>query len=182
MFKTKSGKQPICTYNIRLYHGTNTLFEKPEVLYGSPDSDFGPGFYATESLDRAVKRALEKVLEEGGIPYVLIFDFDDVAAGNELRILRFSEDGSWGKFLMKHRTRTYEGPDFDIAIGPSADSKIIEIVRRYCGDYLSGDIDWNDFIDELQPSVYGKQYCFKSQDSIDRFLTHKGVVIYHGQD
>ena len=96
MFKTKSGKQPICTYNIRLYHGTNTLFEKPEVLYGSPDSDFGPGFYATESLDRAVKRALEKVSEEGGIPYVLIFDFDDVAAGNELRILRFSEDGSWG--------------------------------------------------------------------------------------
>lgn len=41
MFKTKSGKQPICTYNIRLYHGTNTLLEKPEVLYGSPDSDFG---------------------------------------------------------------------------------------------------------------------------------------------
>ena len=35
MFKTKSRKQPICTYNIRLYHGTNTLFEKPEVLYGS---------------------------------------------------------------------------------------------------------------------------------------------------
>lgn len=156
-------------------------FEQPDVKKGDPISDFGQGFYLTEHLSRATDRAFQKVNESGGEPYVLVFDFDDAGAGKDLRILYFKEDEVWGKFLIDNRKGIYDGPDYDIAVGPSADAQIEDVVDCYYQDYLSDCIDWDEFIRELRLHVFGEQYCFKTQFATDRYLDKKGVWKYNGQ-
>ena len=56
---------------IKLYHGTNTTFDKVELDKCLPYKDFGRGFYLTTIRTQALARAKNKCNFEGSVPTIL---------------------------------------------------------------------------------------------------------------
>lgn len=56
---------------LKLYHGTNTTFDKIELNKCLPYKDFGRGFYLTSIRQQAMGRACDKCAFEGGTPAIL---------------------------------------------------------------------------------------------------------------
>ena len=61
---------------MRLYHGTNLLFDDIDLRMSKPNKDFGKGFYLSDNLQQAGDLANSRVELEGGKPIVLAYDFD----------------------------------------------------------------------------------------------------------
>jgi len=71
--------------NIKLYHGSSVVFEKPRADVNALPCDFGIGLYMTADPKRAEIRAIEKAERTDKKAYVLEYDFDDEAALSDER-------------------------------------------------------------------------------------------------
>ena len=61
-----------------LYHGSNVLVSKPQILVTNRMLDFGAGFYTTSSREQAVRWAkTQTIRRKNGSPIISIFDFDE---------------------------------------------------------------------------------------------------------
>lgn len=52
---------------MRLYHGTNLLFDDIDLKMSKPNKDFGKGFYLSDNLQQAGDLANSRVELEGGV-------------------------------------------------------------------------------------------------------------------
>ena len=73
-----------------LYHGSNLIVKKPELVKQSRGLDFGTGFYLTSREEQAVRFA-EIVVNRRkcGIAKVSVFDFDEDIIDESFNVLRF---------------------------------------------------------------------------------------------
>ena len=62
-----------------LYHGSNTIVEKPKLVEQNRFLDFGYGFYTTTNKDQAENFSKKIIVRRGGKPIVNIYEFDDNA-------------------------------------------------------------------------------------------------------
>lgn len=112
---------------MRLYHGTNIIFDKIDLMKSRPNKDFGRGFYLSDNYDQAMDMAQIKVEQlDSGSPIVMAFDVDD-ALLNQLKVLRFDEyNEDWAKFILLNRNNksSAQAHDYDIVIGPIANDRV----------------------------------------------------------
>ena len=79
-----------------LYHGTNEVFEVPDVEAGREGMDFGKGFYLTPSVESARKMAVRVVKRKGGTETVIAFEFDEERARRDGAIRDYpTMDRTW---------------------------------------------------------------------------------------
>lgn len=155
---------------MKLYHGTNTAFERIVLEKSRPNKDFGRGFYLSADKQQAVAMAEHKCMQEGGSPIVQTYLFDETSlSNNELKVLRFdsySED--WVRFVLKNRTNENGATshDYDIVVGPIADDKVGVQLFRYLNKY----IDIRELIRNLQYKHLTEQYFFGTERAI-KYLT-----------
>ncbi|MDR1389063.1 MAG: DUF3990 domain-containing protein [Treponema sp.] len=57
-----------------IYHGSNTIVEKPRLITHNRFLDFGNGFYTTPNKDQAVKFAEIVALRRGGTGMVSMYE------------------------------------------------------------------------------------------------------------
>ena len=92
---------------IKLYHGTDVLFDIPDLVKCNPNKDFGRGFYLTPDL-AAAKRMAERANERdgwsGGPRYVLTYLLDETAL-SELSVKKFALplNEECARFVMANR-------------------------------------------------------------------------------
>lgn len=165
---------------IRLYHGTNAFFEKPDLSKCRPFKDFGKGFYLTPDLAVA-KRMAERCVERGdwqGAPkYVYTYEVDDpdLAA---LNVRRFEPvvDESFARFVMANRQSRTKATDhnrdnrYDIVIGLIADDKMGALFRKF----EDGEVTLEYLINELKFKKLSMQYSFHTSKALAK-LTLKEV-------
>lgn len=171
--------------NIKLYHGSSVVFERPRADVNVLPCDFGRGFYMTEDKERARRRAVEKMLKGGGKGFVLEYDFDDEAAFRDSKkgrpyIKWFEEDKEWLDFVERNWDGRYvemgDHTSFDgIIIGPSSDYRIADVLDKYRKS-PRGDDDVEKALRDLDLAAYGKQYFFGSQEAIDKYLKYVGAT------
>lgn len=150
---------------MKLYHGSNVMIERPDLLHSKPFKDFGKGFYLSPVREQAEARAKQMVdiLQEGS-PCVSVFEWnEEVAYHAGLRIKVFEDYcEEWAEFILHNRDRKRQHPvhNYDIVIGPIADDGVTYQLRRY----MEGDISMKHLIEELK---YAKgltiQYYFGSE-------------------
>lgn len=164
-------KKTVRSPNIRLYHGSTNLFSEPKVKMNKGPCDFGHGFYATEDYKRAYERAIETMTEqESDSGYVMEFILEDEAIPpDKFRILHFRKDAEWLRFVRDNRNGI-ETVDFDIAIGPSADGVVEDILTKLDRRGFIGFDDVSNLVQKLADNHYGEQYCFRNQDLVNRFI------------
>lgn len=86
---------------MKLYHGTNIVFDKIDLQKSKPNKDFGQGFYLSPDYDQALNMANIKTeqLQEGE-PTVMEFEVEvrDIRSLHTLVFDDYSEN--WAKFFL----------------------------------------------------------------------------------
>ncbi len=153
---------------MKLYHGTNQVFDVIDLQKSKPNKDFGKGFYLSADYEQALKIAHIKVeQQQQGSPLVMEFDVDEEAM-NALRLLRFDDySEKWAEFILANRNSSTGRPvhDYDIVIGPIADDRVGLQLWKY----------ENQLID--LPTLVGKLKYMKGMTMQYFFGTEKALAL-----
>lgn len=146
-----------------LYHGSNTVVEKPRLIEQNRFLDFGYGFYTTTNKSQAESFAKKVVVRRGGTPTVNIYEIDDNIGKELLKIKRFSApDEEWLDFVSAHRNGTYSGEQFDLIIGAVANDDIYRTLQVYSTGLLTKE----QALEALKIKKLFDQYVFATNEAI----------------
>ena len=157
---------------MRLYHGTDAFFEKPDLSLCRPFKDFGKGFYLTPALavaKRMSERCVERSDWQGAPKYVYVYDFDDSDL-TTLNVKRFAQvvDELFARFVMANRRPRSQAVDhnrdnrYDIVVGPIADDRMGLLFRRF----EDGEVTIEYLINELKFKRLTIQYSFHTDRAL----------------
>lgn len=157
---------------MRLYHGTDAFFEKPDLTKCRPFKDFGRGFYLSPDLAVAKRMADRCALRsewQGAPRYVYVYDFDETKlAGVKVRRFDPVVDESFARFVMANRQTRTQSADhnrdnrYDIVIGLIADDKMGVLFRRF----EDGEVTLDYLINELKFKKLTLQYSFHTNKAL----------------
>ena len=151
-----------------LYHGSNQLITKIDLSKSKDFKDFGRGFYLTKDYTRAVAMAQRTTAIIGeGSPEVSPFIFNPSRCPIDVRAL----------FVLRNREKStlhaYKH-DYDIVIGPVADSRVDAILleyRRSYGDAYDRSSNLIKLAKLLKyPGPEYIQYCFCTEKGIRQLI------------
>ena len=165
---------------MKLYHGTDAFFERPDLSMCRPFKDFGKGFYLTPDLavaKRMAERCVERSDWQGAPKYVYVYDFDDSGL-SVLNVKRFAPvaDEPFARFVMANRQARSKAADhnrdnrYDIVSGPIADDRMGVLFRRF----EDGEVSIEYLIGELKFKRLSMQYSFHTNKALQK-LTLKEV-------
>lgn len=158
---------------MKLYHGSNTQVEIPDLEFSNRKRDFGKGFYLTSSLEQAKSWAKHRTkISNQGHPIVTIYDLDDSCL-NVLNVKTFKNaNKEWLKFITNNR-KSKENIDnqYDIIIGPVANDNTTPTINLYLTGIITSDIA----IENLKTYVLKDQYVIKTDKALS-YLKYKGVI------
>ena len=156
-----------------LYHGSNLIVEKPQLVFQNRALDFGSGFYTTENKSQAISFA-QKVYHrrKEGKPIINTYEFDKDEAFSACDLLRFeAPDEKWLDFVSSHRNRTYNGKVYELIYGPVANDDIFLTFHLYA----SGELTKEETIKRLKIKKLYNQLVFTSERSI-KYLKFAGIL------
>ena len=165
---------------IKLYHGTDCLFDEPDLAKCNPNKDFGRGFYLTPDL-AAAKRMAERANERdgwsGGPRYVLTYLLDETAIA-DLTVRRFALplNEECARFVMANRLPRTKVVDhnrdnrYDLVVGPVADDKMVGLFKMF----ERGIWTIERVVEELRYKKLTVQYSFHTPKALSK-LTFKGA-------
>ena len=162
-----------------LYHGSNKLITKIDLTKSKKFKDFGKGFYLTRDYSRAVAMAQRTTAIMGqGSPEVSPFIFYPIHCPIDIKIKKFeSRTAEWALFVLKNRERDYIHAfkhDYDIVIGPVADSRVVAILLEYkrsLGDEYDNAENLAKLAKQLKyPGSEYIQYCFCTEKGIEQLI------------
>lgn len=146
---------------MKLYHGTIHEFVTPDPSKGHDGTDFGPGFYLTES---------ESMADDWhkGEPnkHVNVYDVSlNKVKACELKFYRFlTADIEWAKFVYKNRKGKDSRISYDVIIGPLADNGL----NKWFNQIDNKEITWDELAQGINFDRYRSlQFCFKTPDSVN---------------
>jgi hypothetical protein len=147
-----------------LYHGSNSIVEKPNLDLSRKNLDFGTGFYTTVNQDQAIAFA-QKVMvrKEQKSQLVNVYDFDREAAESVLDILQFdAPDRLWLDFVHQNRHGIYAGKSYDLVIGPVANDDVFATLIVY----EQGILNVEQTIEALKIKKLYNQCVFKTEKAL----------------
>ncbi len=151
---------------MKLYHGTNSDFEKIDIGKSKRHKDFGCGFYLTDIHDQALAWAQKRAMLFGGTPIVQEYEFDESFLDSpSIKSLIFhAPNVEWARFVYNNRSKNT--PDFkhgyDIVVGPIADDGVAYLLGRY----EEGTYSIEELAKELEFKKLNRQYFFGSEKAI----------------
>lgn len=146
-----------------LYHGSNTIVEKPKIIEQNRFLDFGYGFYTTTNKAQAENFAKKVVVRRGGKPIVNVYEIDDNAVIKLLKVKRFNApDEEWLDFVSANRNGTYAGEQYDLIIGAVANDDVYRTFQVYSAGLLSKE----QAIESLKIKKLFDQYVFATSKAL----------------
>ncbi len=148
---------------MKLYHGSNIVVEKPEILQSDRRLDFGTGFYLTSSYEQAERWAFLTVKRRGeGKPIITSYDFEENEVSS-MKVTRFEgASAEWLQFVASNRNIKDFTDESDIVIGPVANDRTMPVIKLY----FAGIYDEDETIKRLLPQKLKDQYAFKSEKAL----------------
>ena len=153
----------VARIDMRLYHGSNLIVEKPMLIVQTRTLDFGYGFYTTPTLKQArsfSERVVKK--QKTGIPIVSAYEFDEIKAAGLTRLHFEKANGDWLRFIQENRNGIYAGKKFDIISGPDANDDVYATINLF----TAGELDEKDAIKRLEVRTLYHQIVFSTDSAI----------------
>lgn len=164
---------------MRLYHGSYCRIECIDLSLARKYKDFGVGFYLTPAFQRAVKMAMRSVeLNQEGAPEVNAYLFYKSNCPKEVKIKEFKTcNWEWAEFVMKNRDKSQNPPykhEYDIVIGPVADSSVDSEIRMYREEYGNAYLN-RECLKQLASRLKYSgeryvQYCFCTEKALKQLI------------
>ena len=156
-----------------LYHGGTEAVMQPDCKKGSPDLDFGQGFYVTLLQDQAEGFARRKARDRRGKPVISVYEFDYEAAIKDCAYLNFEfYDEAWLDFVVESRSGLKPWSSYDIVEGGVANDRVIDTVELY----TIGILDKASALGRLSEHQPNHQICILSQTILDKYLKFVDVI------
>ncbi|MBQ8719690.1 MAG: DUF3990 domain-containing protein [Clostridia bacterium] len=147
-----------------LYHGSNVVVEQPKLIEQNRFLDFGYGFYTTTNKEQAENFAQKVIARRGGKPIVNVYELDENAQTNLLKIKRFSApDEEWLDFVSAHRNGTYDGERYDLIIGAVANDDVYRTLQVYSTGLLTKE----QALEALKVKKLFNQYVFATKEALE---------------
>ena len=161
-----------------IFHGSESVIEKPVFGFGKSYNDYGLGFYCTDSLDMAKEWASAKDRDGFANQYTIDTDSLSVLNLNEPRFCILH----WLAVLLENRQFTVTAPlalqareyilsvfhvdyrDADCMIGYRADDSYFAFAQ----DFINGAISYRQLNHAMHLGKLGQQFVLKSQKAFDR--------------
>lgn len=146
-----------------LYHGSNMVVHKPSLIEQNRFLDFGYGFYTTTNKEQAINFAKKVIVHRGGKSIVNVYELDENAQMNLLKIKRFSAPNEeWLDFVTAHRNGTYDGEQYDLIIGAVANDDVYRTLQVYSTGLLTKE----QALDALKIKKLFNQYVFATKKAL----------------
>jgi hypothetical protein len=154
---------------MKLYHGSFTAIQRPDLSFSRNTTDFGRGFYTTTIQLQAEKWAARyKRRQSSGV--VSVYEIDEDKLRKNAPVLEFDTYSvEWLDFIIKCRRGEPAG-NYDLIIGGIANDDVFNTLTVF----FRGFIDRTEAIKRLRYEKPNIQYCFKTQAAIDNYLKYKG--------
>ncbi|MCR4950426.1 MAG: DUF3990 domain-containing protein [Solobacterium sp.] len=118
---------------LRLYHTGFQVIEKPDLLAGRKNADFGQGFYLSNNEEFSRRWARQ---HKGMTTYLNTYELDPEG----LRIKRFVRDAEWFEYIFANRAdRPDQLTDYDVIMGPIANDTIYDTWGILTSGWLSSE-------------------------------------------
>ena len=152
-----------------MYHGTNTVIGKINLDKSRLRTDFGKGFYLTDSIETAQNWAARRVSVVGGTATIIRYDVSNDFFSLSGKRFESVPSYEWLDFIVMNRNRDANSNStseprhaYNWVSGPIADDKIADVVE----DYLIGDINAEEAISLARalPQVF--QLSLHTQSSL----------------
>ena len=149
-----------------LYHGSNTVVDKPKLVEQNRFLDFGFGFYTTTNHAQATNFAEKVALRRGGTATISKYELrEDVLPS--LKIKRFTAPNEeWLDFVSAHRNGTYAGEVYDVIIGAVANDDVYRTLQVYASGLLTKE----QALEALKIKKLFDQYVFASERAFAALL------------
>jgi len=122
---------------MKLYHGSLTKVEKPQIILPTRTLDYGIGFYTTTAYEQAVKWVERKLYDKHDVGFVNVYEWDETSK-NRLNYLHFSEPNEeWVDFVHNNRTVRGFKHNYDIVYGPVANDRVYAAFALYEQGFIS---------------------------------------------
>lgn len=158
---------------MKLYHGSDVIVDKPQILKPNRTLDFGSGFYTTTSCEQAEKWVRRKLDENTQFGYVCVYEITEQDL-SELEVLRFdSPDEHWLDFVMENRTNKDFVHHYDIVYGPVANDRVYAAF----GLYESGVFNKQELIRELRAYKLVDQMLFHTERALRKLTFVESIKI-----
>lgn len=152
---------------MKVFHGSTSAIEKPEVRFSKRYLDFGKGFYVTTYKQQAERWAKRKALRQNKKAIVSIYDLQEDFSGFEK--LEFLDDNeAWIDFVCACRNGEKIYERYDIVIGSVANDDVFRTVNMYFQGLWSKE----RVLKELRYYQLNDQLCLINQMLIDENLKY----------
>jgi hypothetical protein len=153
-----------------LYHGSHKAIEKPDLSFSRNNTDFGKGFYTT-SVKTQVEKWASRFKRRFGLGTISIYEVDEITLRKNVSVLEFEKYSvEWLEFITKCRQGETVG-NYDVVIGGVANDDVFATL----GLYFRGYIEKEEAIKRLRYEKPNNQYCFRTQEVLDKYLKFKGI-------
>ena len=156
-----------------LYHGSYIAINKPDLTFSRLRTDFGRGFYLTPIREQAHSWAA-RFKRERGTAVVSSYAFSECADDGfpqKTSILEFdSHNIEWLNFIMACRLGQPVDTQWELIIGGVANDKVFDTLQLYFDKLITAE----EAIGRLRYSKPNLQYCFKTQELIEKTLKFVG--------
>ncbi len=170
--------------HLKLYHGSYTKVEIPDLSMCRREKDFGRGFYLTtdrQQAEKFVKSSVDKAISAWNVPEGthrgFVSEFEFVYKEEQVKAYEFPKaDQEWLRCIVSHRKPALmpeelrKWADYDILIGKIANDNTNPTILAYM-NRLFGDVDsetaMNTAINLLLPYRLKNQLCFRTQKALD---------------
>ena len=159
---------------MKLYHGSNTIVENPNIIKSDRTLDFGNGFYLTTDFEQARRWAkITANRRQCGKPIVSVYEIQQQDL-NKLAVLKFDKaNEEWLEFVTKNRKNEYVPEQWDIIVGPVANDNTMPVISIY----LDGTITKQMAINLLLPQKLKDQYTFKNEKALQYLKFMEGIEV-----
>ncbi len=145
---------------MKLFHGTIHEFTIPDPSRGRVGTDFGAGFYLTDS-----ERMADDWLNGEENKHVNIYELTlSKISSCSLHIRRYETASiEWAKFVYNNRRARKSSNRYDIIIGPLADNSL----NKWFSQIDNNLITWEELAEKIEFRKYRSlQFCFKTPKSV----------------
>lgn len=148
---------------MRVYHTSNLIIEKPDVLHSRKHLDFGVGFYLTP-LERQARNYGQRFIRRGEDAIMNVYELSDEMPQISRKVFA-AYDGEWLDYITACR-KGLSHEQYDVIEGGIADDQVFDTVDLY----LQGLYTREQALDQLRWKQPNHQLCITSQKVLDTHL------------
>lgn len=148
---------------ITLYHTSNQVVTKPDILHSREHLDFGRGFYLTPLYEQAKKYG-ERFLRKGEEAFINVYELEEDLSSYSKKVFD-QYDNLWLDFVTACR-KGNDHPLYDIIEGGIADDQVFNTIDLY----FAGIYTFEQALDQLRYKKPNHQVCITNANLLTEKL------------